>query len=324
MPLNHGLIDSVDVSLAGLPAALEGLRIAHVTDLHIRRPQTRHERMIRQLARLRLDMVVMTGDYTADPGYERPTVKVLEALCREVKPVHGIFAVCGNHDEVELIEQTRHLPIRWLNNSVYRLDALPLEMVGFLHTATREPDSIATLLDIGLPDDPAATREPSRSDNQTKPHEKTLRTRVISSSASDYEAEQSADSAAHAPLTKTTAPKPAPAPAQRIWRFVLLHAAVMLPTAADIHADLAFAGHTHGGQLRIPPGWPVYNSTDLPLRLTSGILRHRDTVCLVSRGLGENGLPIRFCCPPHVPVYTLHDGPTPGQWTETIENVRPW
>jgi len=107
-------------------------------------------------------------------------------------------------------------------------------------------------------------------------------------------------------------------------RILLSHSHQYLPTAADLGMHLMFSGHTHGGQCRLPGLRPLYNSTDLPLRLTSGILRHRDTLCVVSRGLGENGLPFRMFCPPHLPVYTLRRGPLPGKPTDHVINVVPW
>jgi hypothetical protein len=105
---------------------------------------------------------------------------------------------------------------------------------------------------------------------------------------------------------------------------MLSHYPMYLPTVADMGVDLMFSGHTHGGQWRVPFAGALYNSSDLPMFLSSGILRHRRTLCVVSRGLGETWLPIRFFCPPHMPLYTLHRGPLPGQHTDRLENVQPW
>lgn len=112
---------------------------------------------------------------------------------------------------------------------------------------------------------------------------------------------------------------------ETLVRVLLSHYPTYLPTAADMGVDLMFCGHTHGGQCRLPGPRPILNSTDLPRRLTSGILRHRDTTCVISRGLGEHILPFRVFCPPQLPVYTLRRGPLIRQsnpWH--LENVLPW
>jgi len=109
-----------------------------------------------------------------------------------------------------------------------------------------------------------------------------------------------------------------------VVRMLLSHLPTYLPSAADLGIHLMFAGHTHGGQWRLPGQRAIYNSCDLPVHLTSGMLRHRDTLCLVSRGLGETIMPIRFFCPRQLPVYTLRRGSLPGQCTDHIVNVRPW
>lgn len=107
-------------------------------------------------------------------------------------------------------------------------------------------------------------------------------------------------------------------------RILLSHLPTYLPTASDLGVDLMFAGHTHGGQFRVPGWGPFFNSTDWPMALTSGVMRHRRTLCVVSRGMGEAGPPFRLFCPAHIPVCTLRRGPMPGRPTEQIENVMPW
>jgi len=114
------------------------------------------------------------------------------------------------------------------------------------------------------------------------------------------------------------------APHARPLRVCLSHFPHMLASAADMGCDLMFSGHTHGGHCRLPWGRAIVNCTDLPLRLTSGVLRHRNTLGAVSRGCGSGLMPPRLFAPPHVPVYTLRKGPMPGRFTDGIDNVHPW
>jgi predicted MPP superfamily phosphohydrolase len=107
-------------------------------------------------------------------------------------------------------------------------------------------------------------------------------------------------------------------------RFVLAHTPAALPAAADLGVHVMFAGHTHGGQCRLPFKKALLNSTDLPAALTAGVLRHQNTLALVSRGLGEVKLPLRLFCAPHLPVYTFRRGSLPGVFAYDLINTRPW
>jgi uncharacterized protein len=80
-----------------LPKALEGFRIAHLSDFHIS-PFTPAER-IRRFAtitnELKPDLVALTGDYIAwDAETQRDVVQALAAL----RAPCGVFGCLGNHD----------------------------------------------------------------------------------------------------------------------------------------------------------------------------------------------------------------------------------
>lgn len=115
----------------------------------------------------------------------------------------------------------------------------------------------------------------------------------------------------------------------RRFRLALTHKPDQLAACSDLGADLVLAGHTHGGQVRLPFGLAVHNSSDLPLSMSAGLLRHRDTLCVVTRGVGSTPLlrtPInfRFLCPPQVPVYTLRRGSLQGERTDDIAKIWGW
>ncbi len=66
------------------------------------------------------------------------------------------------------------------------------------------------------------------------------------------------------------------------------------------------AGHTHGGQVRLPFYTP-YTPTGSG-RFVAGW--YRDTVAplYVARGIGTIVIPARFFCPPELPIFTLRAG----------------
>lgn len=63
---------------------------------------------------------------------------------------------------------------------------------------------------------------------------------------------------------------------------------------------LTLAGHTHGGQVRLPKIGALINSSEAPIEWTAGHVVERDRHLYVSSGLGTSLMPFRFGCPPEV------------------------
>lgn len=103
-----------------------------------------------------------------------------------------------------------------------------------------------------------------------------------------------------------------PPPPPGALHIALIHYPSEVYTAADLGIPLALAGHTHAGQFRITPRLAPHTSSDLPADLATGILRLRQTLCAVSRGLGQAVIEARFNCPPQAPLYVLRRGELPA------------
>lgn len=93
--------------------------------------------------------------------------------------------------------------------------------------------------------------------------------------------------------------------------IALVHYPTEIYPAADFGIPLLLAGHTHGGQFRLSTRWAPHTSSDLPRDLASGVLRLRQTLCCVSRGVGNAIVELRVNCPPQIPLYQLRRGPLP-------------
>ena len=85
----------VDVAIPGLPAALDGLRIAHLSDFHLGAPLSRgngaSRRAVEWASSRRADIVCITGDLVSHPRGEERLRELLARLCRP-------YVVLGNHD----------------------------------------------------------------------------------------------------------------------------------------------------------------------------------------------------------------------------------
>jgi predicted MPP superfamily phosphohydrolase len=98
------VIDQHEVATARFTPEVDGLRIAHLSDLHVRtgiKPRRLH-RAVEIINALRPDMVVLTGDYVCYSP--RPVRMLTEALRALEVPA---YAVLGNHDHWSGAPQVR-------------------------------------------------------------------------------------------------------------------------------------------------------------------------------------------------------------------------
>ena len=84
----------------------------------------------------------------------------------------------------------------------------------------------------------------------------------------------------------------------------------LLDAMARDDVDLVLAGHTHGGQVRVPIYGALVTNCDLPRENARGLSEHRTrrhaSWLNVSAGLGQSPYaPFRFACRPEVTLVTL-------------------
>ncbi len=89
------------------------------------------------------------------------------------------------------------------------------------------------------------------------------------------------------------------------------------PTIALVHDPAWFAhlpagphfmlaGHTHGGQIRLPGIGVVRNATTAPLRWSYGLIHERGQYLYVTSGIGTSGVPVRWGVPPEFVVLDVN------------------
>jgi len=84
--------------------------------------------------------------------------------------------------------------------------------------------------------------------------------------------------------------------------LLIAHDPRRITEAHTLNIPLVLSGHTHGGQVVLPPFGPV-NRFRFPI--VAGTLTRDDTLLFVSRGIGTIYLPVRINCPPEVAILTL-------------------
>jgi predicted MPP superfamily phosphohydrolase len=82
-------------------------------------------------------------------------------------------------------------------------------------------------------------------------------------------------------------------------RIVLAHCPDQLAWARRNGVDLLLAGHTHGGQFRLPVVGPFLSASRLGAAYSSGTFHVPPTIMHVSRGVSAR-FPLRLGCPPEI------------------------
>ncbi|MCR2826825.1 metallophosphoesterase [Microbacterium sp. zg.Y909] len=263
--------------VAVLPPGARPVRILHISDAHMAPWQRRKQRWIGSLAALEPDLVVNTGD---NLGHGEGLRGIREALA-PFAGVPGVF-VHGSNDR---FEPSPRNPLRYFSGpSSRKPKATPIDtdaLDRFLgeELGWADLNNAATQLQVGG-----------------------LRVRAygVSDAHRDWDDLDAVDAAlvgmpkADLDLGVTHAP----------YRRVL-------DDFTARGADLLLAGHTHGGQVRIPgsPAALVANC-DIPLRQARGLSAWtsggRRVPLNVSAGIGHSiYAPVRFGCRPEATLLTL-------------------
>jgi len=110
IPGNESLSVSIDrkrLALPRLPLELEGLTIAHLSDLHMtgRVGLEYFKYLVRQVNDLRPDVIVITGDIIEHQSCWPWLEKSLGQLCAPL----GVYFILGNHDAFIDVQRTRRI-----------------------------------------------------------------------------------------------------------------------------------------------------------------------------------------------------------------------
>ncbi len=89
--------------------------------------------------------------------------------------------------------------------------------------------------------------------------------------------------------------------------FAVMHSPDSAPETAALGYDLMVAGHTHGGQVRLPLLGALVTNSSMPRRLASGLIRMGGAIMYLSPGMGTSKFaPFRFFCRPEAALLELH------------------
>jgi predicted MPP superfamily phosphohydrolase len=251
-----------------LPRGSAALRVLHVSDIHMRPDQRRKQQWIRSLAELRPDLVVNTGDNLASAHGVPATLDTLAAFAG----VPAVF-VLGSND---YFAPTPKNPFKYFFPNHKRVAGEPnpwrdlvagLREMGWVDLTNRR-----TTVDVaGAKVDVVGVDDPHLGRDDP----------AVAANPGDPGAD---------------------------LRLALVHAPE--PRVLDLYAaggyQLMLAGHTHGGQLRVPLYGALVTNCGIDRARARGLSRWGDAWLHVSAGLGTSPYaPVRFACRPEASLLTL-------------------
>jgi len=242
---------SHDIPIANLPGDADGLRIVHISDLHLR--SLDHRALEAQALILKLDyhLLVCTGDIACAGQSADEAADLCRRFFEPLAERTRCLCVLGNHDPEALAHATG-LPVSFLCDEAVtiRVGQSTLAVAG-VNQSGGQPGMIDRAMDSVGP-------------------------------------EQAAILLAHYPST--------------VYRI------------RDDRVRLVLAGHTHGGQIRLPLLGCLWAQDRIPLGLVRGLHTVQGRCLNVSAGLGvSTPLRFRFLCPPELSILTLRRIEAPGR-----------
>lgn len=260
--------------LALLPVGSKPLRVLHVSDFHLAPWQRRKINFIKKLSSLEPDLVISTGDVLGHPDSVPTAARSMSGLLR----FPGFF-VNGSND---YFAPAMRNPLSYLAKPSERSDGEKLDTEKLLksfrkagwHNLNNEISTYSVrgvrLGFMGV-DDAHDDRDDLAAVAQ--------RSRLLDNC-------DLLIGVTHAPYLR------------------------VIETMTKSGAQLIFAGHTHGGQVRLPLVGALTTNCDLPNKFARGIsawnFEGRQSVLNVCAGLGHSIFaPVRFFCRPEVRLITL-------------------
>lgn len=112
-----------DIPIQGLPAAFEGYRILHLSDLHMDEILDGGERLCRLVSGLEYDLCVITGDYRFETyGVHDEAMTGMRRLMEVLDCPDGVVGILGNHDFIEMVPELEAMGVTVLLNESRAID----------------------------------------------------------------------------------------------------------------------------------------------------------------------------------------------------------
>nr|WP_307866595.1 metallophosphoesterase [Leucobacter chromiisoli] len=282
-----------------------------LSDLHLAPWQSQKIDWVRSLAALRPDLLVLTGDLMGHVQARASLVHALRPLAESGAPavfVHGSNDYYGPilKNPLKYLREPSRKSTRHQDIDNARLTASLTDELGFtdLNNSATRIEARGSVLDLFGLNDPHIRYDDAAAMRQARAAQRSDEGAGAASAADAY-----SDAAAG---SSGAAGSDDAAGSSDAVRIGVVHAPYQqaLGELLGEGADLILAGHTHGGQVRVPGVGALTANCDLPTQQARGLSvwydAQRAAYLNVSAGLGNSiYAPVRFACRPEASLITL-------------------
>ncbi len=268
LPLNQLLdlaVEEIDLPVAGLPERLHGFRIAHLSDIHL--TGEIHPDYVKYAIEQATLARPNLMALTGDIIDKQPCIDWLPEIFSPAEAPDGCYFILGNHD-TRVVDS-------WETRSA-------MDRAGWIDLGSqvvrRDLAGVASeIIGNEYPWFERPVLDPLRRNSQDPPD-------TDAGVNADWDADGDADEVQ--------------------FRLLLSHSPDQFGWARRHGIQLMLAGHTHGGQGRLPLAGPILSPSFHGSRYASGDFYRAPTTMHVTRGLGGVHL-MRINCRPELSILTL-------------------
>lgn len=267
-------LNQINIKLNNTFSKLDGIRILHISDLHLAGRNKRIEHYFQTLQKIKSDFILITGDLIDNNNGIEWCVEYLKKL----SPQFGTWVCLGNHDKFDsnishsFFFHLMNMPKE--NNSELLRRRLKENDIQILINEKKTININSVPLTIIGVDAPFGL---DRYKNKNRFFEEIRSLKGLFSNISPQE-----------------------------YVILLNHVPDLLKELGRIKVNLALSGHTHGGQIRLPFIGPLVAFSSFQRAYNKGLYNYNGYYLHVSGGLGViKTMPIRLFCPPEATILTL-------------------
>lgn len=273
---NHHICSTVfEVKSPKIPQEFSGYTIVQVSDLHNTKFGKNQARLIKRIEQNKPNIIVITGDliYKRSKDMEKEITDVTDFINNIVK-IAPVYFSTGNHD-IQVGEKY----LNKIKENLTQAGVTLLEENSVKVNFKGKHINLAGINDLEMYFDDYVDEYIKSGKNLEKIDEE-----IVDNCLAKIKLDNSE------------------------FNVLLTHEPQFIEIYAKYKYDLVFAGHAHGGQIRLPFIGPIMSpGQGLFPKYTSGLHTFENTKMIISRGLGKSKMPFRFLNDPELVICKLYN-----------------